>query len=106
MTCIHWLRLEMLKQVCSLHKTEIYLFTHKHIPIFEHIHECTASHVYTCDEVLYKYLIQSITNMSNSNSYIVTHTVKTLDSLQESLDDILSIQIEDMKKKEEKRYAW
>lgn len=40
--------------------------------------------------------------MSNSNSHIVTHTVKTLDSLRESLDDILSIQIEDMKKKEEK----
>lgn len=40
--------------------------------------------------------------MSNINSHIVTHTVKTLDSLRESLDDILSIQIEDMKKKEEK----
>lgn len=40
--------------------------------------------------------------MSNSNSHIVTHTVKTLDSLQESLDDILNMQIEYMKKKEEK----
>lgn len=40
--------------------------------------------------------------MSNSNSHIVIHAVKTLDSLQESLDDILSIQIEDMKKKEGK----
>lgn len=40
--------------------------------------------------------------MSNSNSYIVTHTVKTLDSLQESLEDILNMQLEDMKKEEEK----
>lgn len=40
--------------------------------------------------------------MSNSNSHIVTHTMKTLDSLQESLEDILNMQIEDMKKKEEK----
>lgn len=40
--------------------------------------------------------------MGNSNSHIVIHAVKTLDSLQESLDDILNMQIEDIKKKEEK----
>ena len=37
--------------------------------------------------------------MSNSNSHIVTHTVKILDSLRESLDDILNKQTDILKMK-------